>query len=171
MKIMENYAAIGVVIEEEMEEHLGAVKNTDIAVIGEGVLDELVKDVVGRRVEAVTTFCTNLFAAQRVEFWEKEHGIPVFDTVVTVIWDMLAECGVMPKALGLGTDLPEGLMLQELLPKNWYLQTMQPSISRPFTLFPALQDLLLLQNIVHRNSQWSTRLQHSLSRVLTPAIH
>ena len=37
MKIMENYAAIGVVIEEGMEKHLGVVKNTDIAEIGEKV--------------------------------------------------------------------------------------------------------------------------------------
>lgn len=99
MKIMENYAAIGVVIEEGMEKHLGVVKNTDIADIGEEVLDGLVKDVVGKRVDAVTTFCTNLVAAQRVEFWEKEHGIPVFDTMATVIWDMLAECGVDAKGV------------------------------------------------------------------------
>ena len=99
MKIMENYAAIGVVIEEGMEKHLGVVKNTDIAEIGEKVLDELVKDVVGNRVDAVTTFCTNLVAAQRVDFWEKEHGIPVFDTVATVIWDMLTKCGVDARGL------------------------------------------------------------------------
>jgi maleate isomerase len=99
MKIMENYAAIGVVIEEGMEKHLGLVKNTDIAEIGEKVLDELVKYVVGKRVDAVTTFCTNLVAAQRVEFWEKEHGTPFFDTVATVIWDMLAKCGVDARGL------------------------------------------------------------------------
>jgi maleate isomerase len=99
MKIMENYAAIGVVIEEGMEKHLGVVKNTDIAEIGEKVLDELVKDVVGNRVDAVTTFCTNPVAAQRVDFWEKEHGIPVFDTVATVIWDMLTKCGVDARGL------------------------------------------------------------------------
>ncbi len=98
-KIIENYAVIGAVIEEGMEKHLGVVKNTDIAEIGEEVLDELVKDVVDKRVDAVTTFCTNLVATQRVEFWEKEHGIPVFDTVATVIWDMLAECGVDAKGL------------------------------------------------------------------------
>jgi maleate isomerase len=99
MKIMENYAAIGVVIEEGMEKHLRVVKNTDIAEIGEKVLDELVKDVVGNRVDAVSTFCTNLVAAQRVDFWEKEHGIPVFDTVATVIWDMLTKCGVDARGL------------------------------------------------------------------------
>jgi maleate isomerase len=96
-EIMKNYGAIGVMIEEGMERHLGVVKNTDIAEIGEDVLDGLVSDVVGSRVDAVTTFCTNLVAAQRVEFWEKKYGVPVFDTVTTVIWDMLRACGVDAK--------------------------------------------------------------------------
>lgn len=98
-KIMENYETIGVVIGEGMERHLGVVKNTHIAEIGEEVLDELVEDVVGMGVDAVTTFCTNLVAAQRAEFWEEEYGLPVFDTVTTVIWDMLRECGVDAKEL------------------------------------------------------------------------
>jgi maleate isomerase len=75
------------------------VKNTDIAEIGVDVLDGLVEDVVESGVDAVTTFCTNLVAAQRVEFWEKKYGVPVFDTVTTVIWDMLRECGVSAKKL------------------------------------------------------------------------
>lgn len=44
-------------------------------------------------VQAVTTFCTNLRAAQRVTVWEREYGIPVYDTVATVLWDMLRMCG------------------------------------------------------------------------------
>jgi len=98
-EIVGNYARIGVLIGEEMERHLGVVKNTDIAEIGEDILDGLVEDVVGGGVDAVTTFCTNLVAAQRVEFWEKKHGVPVFDTVTTVVWDMLRECGVDAKEL------------------------------------------------------------------------
>jgi maleate isomerase len=93
-KIVENYEEIGVLIEEGAETHLGVVKNTDIAEIGERVLDELVEEVAAGEVDAVSTFCTNLVAAQRVEFWEKKYGIPFFDTVTTVIWDMLKECGV-----------------------------------------------------------------------------
>jgi maleate isomerase len=98
-KIVENYGGIGLGIGEGMERHLGVVKNTDIAEIGEEALDGLVEDVVGSGVDAVTTFCTNLVAAQRVEFWEKKYGVPVFDTVTTVIWNMLRECGVDAKEL------------------------------------------------------------------------
>lgn len=97
--IVGNYGGIGVEIGEGMERHLGVVKNTDIAEIGVDVLDGLVEDVVESGVDAVTTFCTNLVAAQRVEFWEKKYGVPVFDTVTTVIWDMLRECGVSAKKL------------------------------------------------------------------------
>jgi maleate isomerase len=97
--IVGNYGGIGVEIGEGMERHLGVVKNTDISEIGVEVLDGLVEDVVESGVDAVTTFCTNLVAAQRVEFWEKKYGVPVFDTVTTVIWDMLRECGVGAKKL------------------------------------------------------------------------
>lgn len=37
----------------------------------------------------LTTFCTNLTAAQRVPHWENLHGIVVLDTVSTVVWGML----------------------------------------------------------------------------------
>ncbi|KAG4435744.1 hypothetical protein IFR05_008758 [Cadophora sp. M221] len=98
--IVKNYKAIGVEIGEGMERHLRVQKNNDIAAIGEDILDGLVDEVVTGKVDAVTTFCTNLVAAQRVEVWEKKYGIPVFDTVTTVVWDMLRECGVDMTGLG-----------------------------------------------------------------------
>ena len=93
-QIVRNYKNIGIEIGDSMERHLRVGDNNDIADIGEEVLDEMVGTVVDGGVEAVTTFCTNLFAAQRVGFWEEKYGVPVFDTVTTVIWDMLRECGI-----------------------------------------------------------------------------
>jgi maleate isomerase len=93
-EIVKNYKGIGIETGEGMERHLGVERNNDIANIGEEVLDELVGKVVGSGVDAVTTFCTNFVAAQRVEAWEEKLGVPVFDTVTTVVWDMLKECGV-----------------------------------------------------------------------------
>lgn len=104
-RIVANYKALGVEIGEGMERHLGVLRNTDIADIQERVLDGLVEEVVdggragGGGVDAVTTFCTNLVAAQRVESWEAKHGVPVLDTVTTVVWDMLRECGLDLKSL------------------------------------------------------------------------
>jgi maleate isomerase len=97
--IVSNYKKIGIEIGEANERHLGVVKNNDIADIGEEVLDILVDEVVKSGVDVVSTFCTNLVAAQRVGSWEKKHGVPVLDTVTTVVWDMLRECGVEAKEL------------------------------------------------------------------------
>uniref|UniRef100_L2FU89 Asp glu racemase n=1 Tax=Colletotrichum fructicola (strain Nara gc5) TaxID=1213859 RepID=L2FU89_COLFN len=62
--------------------------------IDEPTLDGMVGEVAGKGVQAITTFCTNLRAAQRVAYWEKEYNVPVFDTVATVIWEMLRMCEV-----------------------------------------------------------------------------
>ena len=99
MAIRKSYQGIGIQIGEGTERHLSIKKNTDIADIGEDVLDGMVEDVVGPGVDAVTTFCTNLIAAQRVDYWEQKHGVPVFDTVTTVVWDMLRECGIETKEI------------------------------------------------------------------------
>ncbi|KAF8209713.1 hypothetical protein K438DRAFT_1711457 [Mycena galopus ATCC 62051] len=58
----------------------------------EEMLDRQVKEVMEKgkgEIGAVSTFCTNLIAAQRASKWEEEYGVPVLDTVSTVIWDML----------------------------------------------------------------------------------
>ncbi|EPE28937.1 putative Asp/Glu racemase [Glarea lozoyensis ATCC 20868] len=91
-KIIQNYKAIGVEI-GSAEKHLRIEKNCDIAEVSEAVLDDSLEDVIGgNKVDAITTFCTNLVAARRVEHWEKRHHVPVFDTVTTVVWDMLKLC-------------------------------------------------------------------------------
>ncbi|KAL3468867.1 Asp/Glu/hydantoin racemase [Aspergillus californicus] len=90
--IIKTYATIG--IDASKERHLRMSKNTTFADIDEPTLDEMVADVAGKKVAAISTFCTNLRAAQRVNYWEKEHAVPVFDTVSTVIWDMLRQCNV-----------------------------------------------------------------------------
>ena len=93
-EIVKNYKSIGIEIGEGMEKHLSVEKNNDVADIQEEILDGMIAEVVDSGIDAVTTFCTNLVAAQRVEYWEKEHGVPVFDTVAIVLWGMLRECGV-----------------------------------------------------------------------------
>lgn len=97
--IMKNYNAIGIEITSETERHLRMVKNNDIALVGEDVLETLVGQVVEGGAEAVSTFCTNLVAAHKVELWEAKYGVPVLDTVTTVTWDMLRQCGVDTKAI------------------------------------------------------------------------
>ena len=95
--IVKTYATIGV--DCSKERHLGLSKNSSFAEVDEPTLDEMVADVAGREVQAISTFCTNLRAAQRVDYWERKHGVIVLDTVATVIWDMLLHCQVDPSCV------------------------------------------------------------------------
>lgn len=85
------------------ESHLNKTVNVEFAEVGEDVLDRQVEEVVaqlGSDEKVVTTFCTNLRAAQRVEHWETRYeGLHAFDTTATVIWDMLRKVGVEYKAI------------------------------------------------------------------------
>ncbi|KAI5359399.1 Putative maleate isomerase/Arylmalonate decarboxylase [Septoria linicola] len=86
------------------ESHLNRKVNVDFADITEDELDKQMEDVVSRMedesVKIVSTFCTNLRAAQRVGHWENEYpGLIVADTVATVVWDMLRIIGVEMKDL------------------------------------------------------------------------
>jgi maleate isomerase len=44
--------------------------------------------------QCLTTFCTNLHAAQLVPALEAELGLPVYDTVSTAVWKALRLCDV-----------------------------------------------------------------------------
>ncbi|KAH8660290.1 Asp/Glu/hydantoin racemase [Xylariales sp. PMI_506] len=90
--VIRTYATIG--INCSKERHLRISKNSTFATIEESVLDGMVNEVAAEKPQGITTFCTNLRAAQRVAHWEKVHDIPVFDTVATVVWEMLRVCKV-----------------------------------------------------------------------------
>ncbi|KAK4504065.1 hypothetical protein PRZ48_004980 [Zasmidium cellare] len=81
------------------ESHLRRSVNVEFADVDEETLDRQMEEVVrkmeGEEVKVVSTFCTNLRAAQRVKHWEEKYpGLIVADTVATVIWEMLRVLGV-----------------------------------------------------------------------------
>ncbi|KXJ90650.1 Asp/Glu racemase [Microdochium bolleyi] len=91
-RIVDIYRAAG--YEVVAESHLSISENARIADVDAAQLDAQFREVLqaatgGRRPDAITTFCTNLSAAQLVAKWEERHGVPVLDTVATVVWDML----------------------------------------------------------------------------------
>jgi maleate isomerase len=93
-KIRETYGTLGYDIRDDMSKCLN-LEGGDFSAIGEEALDKMVDSVVTLgKVNVVTTFCTNLIAAQRVAFWEDKYKILAFDTVTTVVWGMLRECGM-----------------------------------------------------------------------------
>ncbi|KAK5170660.1 uncharacterized protein LTR77_005249 [Saxophila tyrrhenica] len=101
-KIVETFGGAG--FEVVAESHLGRKVNVEFAEITEQQLDSQMKDVVSKMdqesVMLVSTFCTNLRAAQRLAHWEKTYpGLIVADTVATVIWDMLKIAGVDPSGV------------------------------------------------------------------------
>jgi len=80
------------------ESHACIAENTQIAEFSARELSKQVSDVMYQAgdngsIDVITTFCTNLSAAHLVAGWEAEHGVPIFDTVATVVWDMLKLVG------------------------------------------------------------------------------
>jgi maleate isomerase len=71
------------------EEHLGISVNFDFSEVSEAQLGDMVATAALKRPDAITTFCTNVKAAHLAAGWEAAHGIPIYDTVSTVIWKML----------------------------------------------------------------------------------
>lgn len=62
-------------------------------------LTRQLKEVAATQPDAIATYCTNLRAAHLVPQWEAEFGIPVFDTVSTVVWKMLRMTGHDPASI------------------------------------------------------------------------
>lgn len=86
------------------ESHLRKTVNVEFAKVSEATLDGQMDGVIGQLggsgTKVVSTFCTNLKAAQRVQFWEEKYGdLYVFDTTATVVWDMLRMAGVDYKGI------------------------------------------------------------------------
>ena len=94
--IIRNYISIGVAI--DCERHLDIINNAAIGEVSEQQLNEMVDSVVAEGGTAITTFCTNLQAAHLVPIWERKHSnVIIFDTVATVIWQMLNMVSVDPR--------------------------------------------------------------------------
>ena len=87
--IRSNYSRIEIEIPLSQEKHIGILDNVKIAEVDQTALDRMVDSVVQGGASVLTTFCTNLSAAQRVDHWEEKYDITVLDSVSTVVWDML----------------------------------------------------------------------------------
>jgi maleate isomerase len=96
-RIVANYRAIG--IEVVAERHLGIRVNHDFAGVTPHTLRELMAEVAREQPQAITTFCTNLQAAQLAADIGRRHGIPLLDTVSTTVWGMVRAAGGSPAAI------------------------------------------------------------------------
>ncbi len=96
-RIVANFAKEGMRV--SAERHLGLSVNWDFSQVSEAELTRMVREVAAARPDAIATFCTNLRAAHLVAGWEKELGIPVYDSISVVVWKALKLCGGDPRAV------------------------------------------------------------------------
>jgi maleate isomerase len=54
----------------------------------------MTRDVAREKPDAITIICTNLRAAPSVAKLEREIGIPIYDTIATVVWKGLKLAGI-----------------------------------------------------------------------------
>ncbi|HEX7913884.1 MAG TPA: aspartate/glutamate racemase family protein [Paraburkholderia sp.] len=90
-KIVANYRDNG--IDCAAENHLGLKVNFEFSEVTENTLREQIREVATQRPEAIVTFCTNLRAAHLAAEVEQNHGIPLYDTISTVVWKSLKLAG------------------------------------------------------------------------------
>jgi len=96
-RIVANYAHIG--IEVVAEQHMSLQDNYSFSEVTESAIAEAVRTVAASRPEAIAIFCTNLRGAPLVAGLEAECGLPVYDTIQTVVWQSLRLGGQTPSRI------------------------------------------------------------------------
>jgi len=95
--IVANYARAG--FKCVAERHLRKQDNFSFSEVGAEELRAMVREVAKAKPQAITIFCTNLRGAPLVEGLEAEVGIPIYDTISTVVWKSLKLAGVDPRRI------------------------------------------------------------------------
>lgn len=96
-RIVANYAALG--IDCIAEQHLDLTVNFAFSEVQPDTLRSMLREVAKQGPEAITIMCTNLHGAQLVDEMEQELGIPIYDSVATVVWKALKTVGVESDSL------------------------------------------------------------------------
>jgi maleate isomerase len=91
-RILDNYSKLGIACQSER--HLNLQDNFSFSEVPVAQLEDMTRDVAKDNPDAITIICTNLRVAPSVAKLEKETGIPVYDTIATVVWKCLKLTGV-----------------------------------------------------------------------------
>jgi maleate isomerase len=101
-RILTNYGALGMTCRGER--HLGLQDNFSFSEVTWQQIAEMTRTVASEAPQAIAVICTNLNAAWLVDELEREIGIPIYDTIATVIWKSLILAGVdASRVTGWGT--------------------------------------------------------------------
>jgi maleate isomerase len=90
-KIIDNYRSAG--FDCVAERHLNLQVNFSFSEVSEAQIRRMVHEVAKAEPDAISIFCTNLNAAHLVAELEREIGIPIYDTISTVVWKALQMAG------------------------------------------------------------------------------
>ena len=94
--IIANYAKAG--LECVAERHLDLQDNFSFAEVSGAQLQSMLREVMSgpsaERPEALMVFCTNLRGAPLVNELELELGVPIYDSIATVVWKALRLAGI-----------------------------------------------------------------------------
>ena len=93
-RIIANYAALGIACAPER--HLGIRDNFAFCETPADAIAGMVRDVAAAKPDAIGIICTNLNAAPLVAALEQQTGIPIYDTIATVVWKSLKLAGIDP---------------------------------------------------------------------------
>ena len=93
--IVKNYAKSG--FECVAERHLRLQDNFSFSEVGADEIRRMTREVAQQKPQAITIFCTNLRGAPLAAELEAETGIPVYDTIATVVWKALKLADANPK--------------------------------------------------------------------------
>jgi maleate isomerase len=93
--IVNNYATSG--FECVAERHLRLQDNFSFSEVGADEIRRMTREVAKHNPQAITIFCTNLRGAPLVAELEAETGIPIYDTIATVVWKSLKLADANPK--------------------------------------------------------------------------
>lgn len=93
-RIVKNYAKSG--FECVAERHLGIQDNYSFSEVTSDQLRTMTREVAQAKPQAITIFCTNLRGAPLAAELERELGIPIYDTIATVVWKSLKLAGADP---------------------------------------------------------------------------
>jgi len=96
-RIVANYAASGISV--VAERHLGLEDNFSFSEVTEAQLTDMAHAVAAARPDAIAILCTNLRGAALAPRLESALGIPVYDSVSTVVWKALQLAGVDTRPL------------------------------------------------------------------------
>lgn len=91
-KILANYESIGIGCAGER--HLRLQDNFSFAEVTPEEIEAMTLAVARDKPQAIAIICTNLRAAPLVDRLERATGLPIYDTIATVVWKSLILAGV-----------------------------------------------------------------------------